>query len=254
MPGLSAFAHRLGSPRWFFDMTKPWLAALAIIGVSLLLIGAVWGLAFAPEDYQQGNSFRIIYVHVPTAHLAEALYLAMGAAGIVLLVWRMKLADMFIAVTAPVGMAITGAALLTGAIWGKPTWGAWWVWDARTTSVLVLFFLYLGLMALRAAIPGQERAGKAAAVLAIVGTVNVPIIKYSVDWWLTLHQPASFFLTSQPAMPREMWLPLLVNVVGFYAFIAAVVLAGLRNEILERESHTAWVRDWLARAHSRSGR
>ncbi len=250
---LIAFAHRLGSPRWFFDITRPWLRALAIIGVALLAVGAVWGLVFAPQDYQQGNSFRIIYVHVPAAHLAEALYLAMGAAGVVLLVWRMKLADMFIAVTAPVGMAITGVALLTGAIWGKPTWGAWWVWDARTTSVLVLFFLYLGLMALRQAIPGREQAGKAVAVLAIVGTVNVPIIKYSVDWWLTLHQPASFSLIEQPTMPAEMWLPLLVNVAGFYCFIAAVVLGGLRNEILERESDTAWVRDWVARAQSGSG-
>ena len=253
MSRLGAFVHRLGSPRWFFDMTKPWLAGLAIIGIALLIIGTVWGLVFAPEDYQQGNSFRIIYVHVPTAHLAEALYLAMGVAGVVLLVWRMKLADMFIAVTAPVGMAITGVALLTGAIWGKPTWGAWWVWDARTTSVLVLFFLYLGLMALREAIPGQERAGRAVAVLAIVGTVNVPIIKYSVDWWLTLHQPSSFSLTGQPTMPVEMWLPLLVNVVGFYCFVAAVVLAGLRNEILERESDTVWVRDWLRRVQSSSG-
>ena len=253
MSRLGAFVHRLGSPRWFFDMTKPWLCALAIIGVALLVVGTVWGLVFAPEDYQQGNSFRIIYVHVPTAHLAEALYLAMGVAGVVLLVWRMKLADMFIAVTAPVGMAITGVALLTGAIWGKPTWGAWWVWDARTTSVLVLFFLYLGLMALREAIPGRERAGRAVAVLAIVGTVNVPIIKYSVDWWLTLHQPSSFSLTEQPTMPVEMWLPLLVNVVGFYCFVAAVVLAGLRNEILERESDTVWVRDWLRRVQSSGG-
>ena len=247
MRRLIDFLHRLGSPRWFFDMTGPWLVALSVIGIALVVAGSVWGLVFAPQDYQQGNSFRIIYVHVPTAHLAEALYLAMGVAGVVLLVWRMKLADMFIAVTAPVGMAITGVALLTGAIWGKPTWGAWWVWDARTTSVLVLFFLYLGLMALRQAVPGTERAGRAVAVLAIVGTVNVPIIKYSVDWWLTLHQPSSFSLTEPPTMPAEMWLPLLVNVIGFYCFVAAVVLAGLRNEILERESDTAWVRDWLVR-------
>ena len=253
MGRLTAFAHRLGSPRWFFDITGPWLVVLSVIGIALVLVGSVWGLVFAPEDYQQGNSFRIIYVHVPTAHLAEALYLAMGAAGVVLLVWRMKLADMFIAVTAPVGMVITGVALLTGAIWGKPTWGAWWVWDARTTSVLVLFFLYVGLMALRQAIPAPEPAGRAVAVLAIVGTVNVPIIKYSVDWWLTLHQPASFSLTEQPTMPAEMWLPLLVNVLGFYSFVAAVVLAGLRNEILERESDTAWVRDWLARTQPGSG-
>ena len=173
--------------------------------------------------------------------------MAMGVAGIVVLVWRMKLADMFIAVTAPVGMAITGIALLTGAIWGRPTWGAWWVWDARTTSVLVLFFLYLGIVALRQAIPRADQAGRAAAVLAIVGTVNVPIIKYSVDWWLTLHQPASITFTAAPAMPPSMWVPLLINMVGFYALVAAFLVAGLRNEVLLREADAQWVRDWLER-------
>ena len=248
MGRFSTWFHRMGSPRWFFDLSRPWLLGLAALGVALLAVGTVWGLGFAPSDYQQGDSYRIIYIHVPSAHLAEALYVAMGVAGVVLLVWRMKLADMFIAVTAPVGMAITGVALVTGAIWGRPTWGAWWVWDARTTSVLVLFFLYVGILALREAIPRAEQAGRAAAILAIVGTVNVPIIKYSVDWWLTLHQPASITFTAAPAMPPSMWVPLLVNFLGFYCFVAAVVLAGLRNEILLREADALWVREWMDEA------
>ena len=248
MGRFSTYFHRMGSPRWFFGLSRPWLLGLAALGVALLAVGTVWGLGFAPSDYQQGDSYRIIYIHVPSAHLAEALYVAMGVAGVVLLVWRMKLADMFIAVTAPVGMAITGVALVTGAIWGRPTWGAWWVWDARTTSVLVLFFLYVGIMALREAIARAEQAGRAAAILAIVGTVNVPIIKYSVDWWLTLHQPASITFTAAPAMPSAMWVPLLVNFLGFYCFVAAVVVAGLRNEILLREADALWVREWMDKA------
>lgn len=235
----------MGSPRWFFELSYPWQAWFFAIGSIALLGGSIYGLAFAPADYQQGNSFRIMYVHVPTAHLSEALYLAVGVAGIVFLVWRIKLADMFMAVTAPVGMVITGAALLTGSIWGKPTWGAFWVWDARTTSVLVLFFLYFGLIALRRAIPRTDQASRAVAILAILGTVNVPIIKYSVDWWLTLHQPASFSLTGAPSMPPEMWAPLLVNMLGFYCFVAGSIIAGLRNEILERENETQWARDWM---------
>ena len=245
MGTLRTYLHKLGSPRWFFDLARPWGIGFAVVAGGGLVVGWIWGLAFAPEDYQQGNSFRIIYVHVPAAHLAQMLYLAMGAAGVASLVWRIKLADMFIAVVAPVGMAMAAMALATGAIWGRPTWGAWWVWDARTTSMLVLFFLFVGLVALRQAIPNERQAGRAAAVLAIVGTVNVPIIKYSVDWWLTLHQPASFTLTTAPAMPPSMWLPLVVNVIGLYSFAGAVIVAGMRNEILDREGDAQWVRERL---------
>lgn len=245
MSAFTTFFHRLGSPRWFFELSHLWQIWLLAIGGIALLGGSIYGLAFAPADYQQGNSFRIMYVHVPTAHLSEALYIAIGLSGIVFLVWRIKLADMFIAVAGPVGVMITGTALLTGAIWGKPTWGAFWVWDARTTSVLVLFFLYVGLVALRSAIPRTEQASRAVAILAIVGTVNIPIIKYSVDWWLTLHQPASFSLTGAPSMPPEMWAPLLVNMLGMYCFVAGSILADLRNEILERENETKWARELM---------
>jgi len=243
---LNEFWHRLGSPRWFYQISGPWLLAFGVLATVLLVTGCVWGLAFAPPDYRQGDSFRIMYVHVPTAIVAQSAYLLMGVAGIVLLVWRMKLADMVLASVVPFGMSMTALALVTGAIWGKPTWGAWWVWDARTTSMLVLLFLYFGIYALRQAIPVQETAGRACAVLAIVGTINIPIIKYSVDWWLTLHQPATFTLTEAPHMPAVMWVPLAINVLGIYCLFGADLLGRLRLEILRREANTQWVRELVA--------
>jgi heme exporter protein C len=243
---LKEFWHRLGSPRWFYRISGPLAWVLGALALVLLAAGTFWGLAVAPPDYQQGNSFRIIYVHVPSAIVAQSAYMLMGVAGVVLLVWRMKLADMVLATAVPFGMSMTALALFTGAVWGKPTWGAWWVWDARTTSMLVLLFLYFGLYALRQAIPRRETAGRACAVLAVVGVVNIPIIKYSVDWWLTLHQGATFKLTEQPSMPAEMWLPLLVNVFGIYCFFGANLLGRLRVEILRREQGTQWVRELLA--------
>lgn len=221
----------------------PWLLGLA---ACVLVGGSVWALLYVPPDYQQGNSVRIMYIHVPAAILAQSGYMMMAGAAIVYLVWRIKLADMAMAAVAPLGASITFLALVTGAIWGKPTWGTWWVWDARLTSTLVLFFLYVGVMALRSAMEGREQAGRACAILSVVGLVNLPIIKYSVDWWYTLHQPASFKLTEKPAMPLEMWLPLLVMVIGYYLFFFTVWFMRLRNEILVREQHTDWVRTWVS--------
>jgi heme exporter protein C len=246
--------HRLGSPRSFYRISGPLRWVFGILAIVLLTVGTFWGLAVAPADYQQGDSFRIIYVHVPTALVAQSAYLLMGAAGVVVLVWRMKLADMVLAVTVPFGMTMTALALFTGAVWGKPTWGAWWVWDARTTSMLVLLFLYIGLYALRQAIQRPETAGRACAVLAVVGVINIPIIKYSVDWWLTLHQGATFRLTAAPAMPPEMWIPLAINVIGIYCLLGANLMARLRLEILTREHRTQWVRDLVvATAAGRGG-
>jgi heme exporter protein C len=189
-----------------------------------------------------------MYVHVPAAIVAQSVYMLMGAAGLVLLVWRMKMADIVLSAAVPFGLTMTALALFTGAAWGKPTWGAWWVWDARTTSVLVLLFLYIGLYALRQAIPREETAGRACAVLAIVGTINIPIIKYSVDWWLTLHQGATFTLTQAPRMPAEMWLPLLLNVLGVYCLLAANLMARARLEVLRREQGTQWVSELISAA------
>ena len=201
----------------------------------------MWGLAFAPVDYQQGNSYRIMFVHVPTAIVAQSCFMILGTAGIVLLVWRMKMANIALEAGVPIGMALTALALASGSIWGRPTWGAWWVSDARTISTLVMLFLYIALFALRQAVPRAEAAGRACAVLAIVGLVNIPIIKYSVEWWNTLHQTSSITFTERPAMPPSMYLPLLINIVGFYCFLATVMLARMRTLVLRQNSAARWV-------------
>ncbi len=235
--------HKLGSPRWFYDISCRWSFWFAVLALAMLGCGTVWGLLFAPADYQQGNSFRIIYIHVPSAILAQSAYLLMAVASAVGLVWKMKLADMVAKCIAPVGASMTFLALVTGSIWGKPTWGTWWVWDARLTSMLILLFLYFGVMALQSAISERSQAARASAILVLVGLVNIPIIKYSVEWWNTLHQPATFTITEKPAMPAEMWLPLLIMVIGFYCFFTWVLLLRTRVEILEREWRTTWVRE-----------
>ncbi|WP_425427906.1 heme ABC transporter permease [Terasakiispira papahanaumokuakeensis] len=239
--------HRLGSPKWFYQISGRWLPWFGVACVLLLSIGLVWGLAFAPMDYQQGNSFRIIYLHVPAAILAQSIYMMMAAMGVVLLVWKIKMADVLAKALAPIGASMTFLALVTGSIWGMPTWGTWWVWDARLTSMLILLFLYLGVIALREALSPEDAAAKACAILAIVGVINIPIIKYSVDLWYTLHQPATFSLTEKPAMPMEMWLPLLVMVLGFYCFLAWATLLRARHEILRREQQAHWVRELMLR-------
>lgn len=237
--------HRLGSPKWFYQITGKWLPWFAASSLVLLAVGLVMGLAYAPMDYQQGNSFRIMYIHVPAAFLAQSVYIMMAAAGVVMLVWKIKMADVVAQALAPVGAAMTFISLVTGAIWGMPTWGTWWMWDARLTSMLILFFLYLGVIALREALSPQEVAAKACALLAIVGVINIPIIKYSVDWWYTLHQPASIKLTEKPAMPASMYLPLLFMVLGFYALLGWSVLLRARSEVLRREAKSGWVRELL---------
>ena len=216
----------------------PWLLFLSIV---VLGAGMIWGLLFAPADYQQGDAARIMYIHVPSSILAQSSYAMMATAGIVFLVWRIKLADVAVACAAPIGASITCLSLATGSIWGKPMWGTWWVWDARLTSTLVLLFLFLGVIALRSALENRESAARATALLSVVGLVNLPIIKFSVEWWNTLHQPASFSLTEKPAMPVEMWAPLLLMVVGFYLMFATAWLLRMRTEVLIRGMKTDWV-------------
>ena len=238
--------HRLGSPRWFYEKTTPWLPWLAILGFGLLLVGSLWGLAFAPTDYRQGNSYRIIYIHVPAAFLSLAGYYIMAIAGAVGLIWKMKLPYMVMRSAAPIGAVLTFVSLVTGSIWGKPTWGTWWEWDARITSMLILFFLYLDMIALQQAFQARDTADKAGAVLALVGTVNIPIIYKSVDWWYTLHQPASIKFIGKSTIDPSMMYPLLVMVIGFYLFYALVLLLYTRVEILKRESRTQWVTDLIS--------
>jgi heme exporter protein C len=235
--------YRMGSPLWFYQSTSRWLPLLSLITLALLTAGLAWGLGFAPEDAKQGNSFRIIYLHVPASFLALAGYFLMAIAGAIGLIWKMKLSYIVMKCAAPIGAALTFLALFTGAVWGKPTWGSYWVWDARITSMLILLFLYFGVLALQYAFNSQEAGNKASAVLALVGTVNIPIIYKSVDWWFTLHQPSTIKLTSAPLMHPDMFQPLLVMILGFYCFYALALILAVRVEILKRESKTAWVRE-----------
>ncbi|MFO7528329.1 MAG: heme ABC transporter permease CcmC [Marinobacter sp.] len=237
------FFHKLGSPKWFYGIATRLMPWLLVSGALLLLAGIVWGLAFAPKDYLQGNSYRIIFIHVPTAFLAQSIYIMMAVAAVVTLVWRMKLADVFVKAVAPVGLVLTFLALFTGAVWGKPTWGTWWIWDARLTSMLILLFLYGGVIALDRAINDEKSAARAVAVLVLVGVVNIPIIKYSVEWWNTLHQPATFKLTEKPSMPAEMWVPLLLSVLGLYLIFGWLACLRMQTEIMVREQRTRWVKD-----------
>ena len=236
VPSPARSLHRFANPGRFLRLAarvQPWLDVLAVV---LTGAGVVWGLVFAPADWQQGDAVRIMYVHVPAAWLASAGYVLLGAASFSSIVWRHPLADLLAAEIGPVGAAFTALCLATGSLWGKPMWGTWWVWDARMTSVLVLFFLYAGHIALVRAFDDPVRGYRAGAILALVGLVDLPVIKWSVDWWNTLHQPATITLTGAPAMSLSMLWPLLLCALGFSFVFASVVLARLRAAVLERRT------------------
>ncbi|MDX1711019.1 MAG: heme ABC transporter permease [Rhodovibrionaceae bacterium] len=231
--------HRFANPGRFLRLGRtlmPWL--VAVCGLCMAS-GLVLGLAVSPPDYQQGESVRIMYVHVPSAWMALFVYTAMAAASAASLIWKHPLADLAAKASAPVGAAFAFLALATGSIWGKPTWGTWWVWDARLTSMLILFFLYLGYIALVNAFEDPERGRKSAAILALVGFINVPIIKYSVDWWNTLHQPASISRIGTPAIHSSMLWPLLLMAVGFMTFYAILLILRVRSEIAAQRLRVA---------------
>lgn len=232
---LPLFLYQLASPAYFYDLSGkalPWLTGLALL---TLLTGLVWGLAFAPADYQQGDSFRIIYVHVPAAVWSMGVYMAMAISGAIGLIWRIKLAAMVSRNCAPIGAAFTFIALASGSFWGKPMWGTWWVWDARLTSELILLFLYLGYIGLQEAIEDRDTASKAAAVLALVGVINIPIIHYSVEWWYTLHQGASIIKFGKPSISSEMLWPLLIMLLAFLLLFVVNVLMRTRNDVLDQK-------------------
>lgn len=231
------------SPKHFYRISGAFIPWLAVIAAVLIGIGTVWGLAFAPPDYLQGNSYRIIFIHVPAASIALSGYLALAVCGVISLVWKVKTAEMAARAIAPLGAVFCFLALVTGGIWGKPTWGTYWVWDARLTSMLILLFLYMGVIALYNAYESSATGAKAAAILAIVGVVNLPIIKYSVVWWNTLHQGSTFTLTAKPKMPPEMWLPLVIMIFGFYSLFALLTILRTRTIILQRERRSQWVRE-----------
>jgi heme exporter protein C len=225
---------RLANPTRFMRVSGALLPWLATATALVLLTGLYLALVVAPADYQQGESVRIMFVHVPAAIMAEGVYYFVALASFVALVWRHPLAEIGAQAAAPLGAAFTLVCLVTGSLWGRPMWGTWWVWDARLTSVLVLFFLYLGYLALVGAFDDETRGARAGAILALVGAVNLPIIKFSVDWWNTLHQPASVFRLGGPTIVVSMLLPLLVMAIAFTALFFALWLIRISTAILAR--------------------
>jgi heme exporter protein C len=239
--------HKLASPPHAYRIAArlaPWFGWPAFL---LIAAGLYGGLVLAPADYQQGDAFRIVYVHAPSAWLSMFVYGTMAVAAAIGLIWRIKLAHAVAASSAPIGASFTFLALATGAIWGKPMWGTWWVWDARLTSELLLLFLYAGVMSLRASIDDRDRADRASALLAIVGVVNLPIIHYSVYWWNTLHQESTLTKIAKPSMAGDMLWPLLTMLLGFTLYFGAVLLIRLRAEILRRERDASWLRAEIGR-------
>lgn len=227
--------YQLASPRGFNRFSAallPWLLAGWLLA---LAVGLWWSLAGAPADYQQGEGYRILFIHAPAAWLSMFIYTGMAIVSAIGLIWKFKLAPVFTAASAPLGAAFTVLTLITGSIWGKPMWGTWWVWDARLTSELILLFLYLGFIALQSAIPDSKSRDQAGAVLLIVGVVNIPIIHYSVEWWNTLHQPASIMKLDTPSVHPSMLYPLLLMAVAFKLFYGAALLLAMQCELLQRE-------------------
>lgn len=237
--------HKLSSPPHFYRLSASLIPWFGWFAAALIIASLYGGLVMAPADYQQGDGFRIIYVHVPSAMLSLFIYTFMATAAAIGMIWRMKLAHAVAVACAPIGASITFLALATGSIWGKPMWGTWWAWDARLTSELILLFLYLGYMGLRAAIDDTNRADRASAILALVGVVNVPIVHYSVTWWNSLHQGSTLLKKGGPSIPPDMALPLFGMIIGFMCFFGAVALTRVKREVLVREQNSKWVKDMV---------
>lgn len=238
--------HRFANPARFLRLAALVLPWVSVLSVLLFAAGLYLALFASPGDYQQGDTVRIMYVHVPAAWMAMFTYSSMAVAAACALVWRHPLAEIYSKAAAPLGAGFTLLCLVTGSLWGEPMWGTWWVWDARLTSELILLFLYLGYIALQSAIEDRRAAARAGAVLAIVGVVNIPIIHYSVEWWSTLHQGATVTKFDKPSIATSMLIPLLTMTLGFKALFAAILLVRTRCEILEFEQHTHWVRELAA--------
>ncbi len=238
---------KLSSPASFYPFAGrliPWFAALAVI---LTLAGLYLGFVVAPTDYKQGEAYRIMFIHVPAAWMSMFIYVVMAVYAGLALVMNTRLSTMMATALAPTGAMFTFIALWTGAFWGKPMWGAWWVWDARLTSELILLFLYIGYMSLYAAIDDPRRAARASGLLVLVGVVNVPVIYFSVKWWNTLHQGASVSFGQAPEMATTMLMAMLIMSLAFWMYTIAIVLMRVRCEILERERHSEWVQEAIAR-------
>ena len=234
--------YKLASPPYVYRAAAafaPWFFGIAALAIGY---GLIDGLAFAPPDYQQGDAFRIVYVHAPSAWMSTFVYTVMAVAGAIGLIWRIKIGHAVAAASAPVGASFTLAALFTGSLWGKPMWGTYWAWDPRLTTELILLFLYVGVMSLRSAFEDPVRGDRAAVLLALVGVVNVPIIHFSVTWWNSLHQAATVARFGKPQMDSSMLWPLLSMFLGFMLFYGGVLCVRLQGEILNRERQAAWMR------------
>jgi heme exporter protein C len=240
-----AWFHRFASPPYLYRVAgslAPWFAWTAALLIGIGLYGGLWS---SPPDYQQGDGFRIIYIHVPSAYLSMLCYSLLALASAVGLVWRLKLAHAVAAAAAPLGASFTLLALVTGSLWGKPMWGTFWVWDARLTSELILLFLYLGFIALSRAYEDSRSGDRASAVLALVGVVNLPIIHYSVVWWSSLHQGSTRFFGDDAEMATSMLIPLLLMILGFTFLFGACLLKRVQVEVLTRERNAAWATEVL---------
>lgn len=239
------FIYQLASPKRFYELTGRWIPYLAVSALLILSVGAYWGLVLAPPDYQQGDAFRIMYVHVPCAFLSMALYGGMGFLALLLLIWRIKLAGIMLITCAQTGVCMTFLALVTGSIWGKPMWGTWWVWDARLTSELILLFLYGAILAVAYAYQNKDQGDRIISILTLVGLVDLPIIHYSVYWWNTLHQGSTLSVFAKPKIAPSMIYPLLLMLVGFSLYCVLLIFLKARNEVLLRERRQQWVREVL---------
>jgi heme exporter protein C len=237
--------YQFGSPKIFYNLTGKWIPVLQVLAALLLLIGATWGVLFAPSDYLQGDAFRIIYVHVPCAFLSMSLYGMMGFLALLLLIWRIKLAGIMLIKCAETGAIMTFLALATGSIWGKPMWGAWWVWDARLTSELILLLFYCAILAVQYSYKNQEQGAKITAILTIVGLIDLPIIHYSVAWWNTLHQGTTISAFAKPKIALSMAYPLFIMIAAFSVYCMLLIILKTRNEILIRERKQRWVSEVL---------
>ena len=226
--------HRFANPARFMRIAEPILPWTSMGALAAILLALYFGIFDSPADYQQGETVRIMYVHVPAAWMALFAYTVMALASGSFLIWKHPLADLSAQAAAPIGAGFTAIALVTGALWGQPMWGTWWVWDARLTSVLILFFLYLGYMALVNGFDDPERGSRMGAILALVGFVNVPIIKFSVDWWNTLHQPASISRLDAPAIDTSMLIPLLLMAIGFKLFFISILILRIKIHLLKK--------------------
>ena len=214
-----------------------------VLGVCMLTLGWVWGLLFAPQDAVQGNSYRIIFLHVPSVIFAELIYFFMAVCALMHLVWRVKLAAYLIKSAAPIGAMITFLGLLSGSIWGIPTWGTWWQWDARITSTLILFIMYLGILTLHGSFSNKEKADRLMSILVVIGVINIPIIKKSVDWWSTLHQPASITVSGGSSIDPSMLYPLLISIIGLGFTLISLGILTSRSYIFTREKNKKWIQD-----------